>query len=127
MSLSAYLAQATGAAKYTQAAYAAGGWIARANTNAAGLPLDTINGRTCARSDASWVFTYNAGKYVEGLTALYGATRNSSLLAECVSPCCARAGTETDGWHQGDERRGGGRARRAVAARGRRDHGGRAP
>jgi predicted alpha-1,6-mannanase (GH76 family) len=84
MSLSAYLAQATGSAKYTQAAYAAGSWIARANTNAAGLPLDTINGRTCVRSDASWVFTYNAGKYVEGLTALYGATKNSSLLAECV-------------------------------------------
>jgi hypothetical protein len=97
MSLSAYLAQATGDAKYTQAAYAAGSWIARANTNAAGLPLDTINGRTCARSDASWVFTYNAGKYVEGLTALYGATRNSSLLAECVSRPGLRAGAEADG------------------------------
>jgi hypothetical protein len=86
MTLSAYLAQATKNPKYATAAYAAGNWIKHANTNAAGLPLDTIAGDSCTRSPANWVFTYNAGKYVEGLTALYGATKNSSLLTEWVSP-----------------------------------------
>jgi hypothetical protein len=54
--LSAYLAEATGDAKYTTAAKAAGTWI-RSYRNSAGLVLDSIDAKTCQLSDASWVFT----------------------------------------------------------------------
>jgi hypothetical protein len=85
--------------------------------------LDTINGQDCTRSDAGWLFTYNSGKYVEGLTALYQVTKDSSLMTEYVGAlaalsACSRAA-------QGDERRGRGHEERAVAGRERRDHRGR--
>ncbi|KAI0750296.1 glycoside hydrolase family 76 protein [Daedaleopsis nitida] len=95
-SLSAYLAQQSGSATYQNAATAAGNWIKNANKNAAGLVLDTIHPNDCSRSPADWLFTYNSGKYVEGLVALYATTKDSSLMTEATN--VAAAGMKNAPW-----------------------------
>ncbi|KAI0750302.1 endo-1,6-alpha-mannosidase [Daedaleopsis nitida] len=94
--LSAYLAQQSGSATYQNAATAAGNWIKNANKNAAGLVLDTIHPNDCSRSPADWLFTYNSGKYVEGLVALYATTKDSSLMTEATN--VAAAGMKNAPW-----------------------------
>ncbi|EIW78461.1 endo-1,6-alpha-mannosidase [Coniophora puteana RWD-64-598 SS2] len=70
MALSAFLGDATGDAKYTNAADLSANWIHTVNTNANQLVLDTVDGESCTRSAAGWVFTYNTGKFIEGLSVL---------------------------------------------------------
>ncbi|EIW78460.1 hypothetical protein CONPUDRAFT_145683 [Coniophora puteana RWD-64-598 SS2] len=73
--LGAYLGEATGDSSYTTAAAASANWIKNANTNSAGLPLDTINGNNCQVTN--WVFTYNTGKYIEALAVLASGDSNT--------------------------------------------------
>jgi hypothetical protein len=56
-SLSAYLAQEKGDAKFKDAAISAGNWIRTANKRADGLVLDTIHGDDCERSPPNFLFT----------------------------------------------------------------------
>lgn len=82
LTLSAYLAQAKGDSKYTNAAIAASNWIRNANTNANNIVLDTIHAKDCSRSPDNWLFTYNSGKYIEGTSVLAAVTKDSSWLTK---------------------------------------------
>lgn len=75
--ISAFLAEITGDSKYTNAALLSAKWIEAHNINADHIVLDTVNGHDCTRSPATWLFTYNSGKYVEGLSVLADVTRDS--------------------------------------------------
>ena len=58
LTLSAYLAQATGGSSgYVNAAIAASNWLRNANTNANDVVLDTIHAKDCSRSPDTWLFT----------------------------------------------------------------------
>ncbi|KAJ3745446.1 endo-1,6-alpha-mannosidase [Lentinula detonsa] len=76
--LSAFLAETTGDATYTNAAILSAQWIQNLQINADGIILDTVDGADCTRSPASWLFTYNSGKYLEGLSVLKDVTGNSA-------------------------------------------------
>jgi predicted alpha-1,6-mannanase (GH76 family) len=79
LSLSAYLASASGgSATYKNAAIAAAKWIQTHNLNSNKIVLDTVNGHDCSRSAASWTFTYNTGKFVEGLAVLSDVTGDAT-------------------------------------------------
>jgi predicted alpha-1,6-mannanase (GH76 family) len=76
-SLSAYLAEATGNSAYTNAAIAAATWIQNLNLNSEPVVLDTVDAEDCSRSPSTWLFTYNSGKYIEGLSVLANVTGDS--------------------------------------------------
>ncbi|KAJ3732041.1 endo-1,6-alpha-mannosidase [Lentinula guzmanii] len=76
--LSAFLAETTGDATYTNAAILSAQWIQNLQINTDGIVLDTVDGADCTRSPASWLFTYNTGKYLEGLSVLKDVTGNSA-------------------------------------------------
>jgi len=63
--------------KYTNAALQSAKWIESHNINADNIILDTVNSHDCTRSPATWLFTYNSGKYVEGLSVLADITKDS--------------------------------------------------
>ncbi|KAF5359964.1 hypothetical protein D9757_012145 [Collybiopsis confluens] len=67
MTLSAFLAGATGNAKYTNAATLSAQWIQNLQINSDGIVLDSISASDCTRSASTWLFTYNSGKFIEGL------------------------------------------------------------
>lgn len=83
-SLSAFLAEATGDSKYTNAAITSANWIKNVNM-ANGLVLDSVDANTCGRSAASWIFTYNSGKFIEGLMVLGAVSGDSQWTSEYVS------------------------------------------
>ena len=60
---------------------------------------DTIHGSTCATQN--WVFTYNNGKYIEGLAVLYTATGDSSYLDAATTTAVA-AIKSTPNWQGTD-------------------------
>lgn len=76
-SLSAYLAEATGDSKYTTAAILSANWIKnhRYQTSTQ-LVLDSINAVDCSVSADDFTFTYNSGKFVEGLAVLATVTKD---------------------------------------------------
>ncbi|KAF9461512.1 endo-1,6-alpha-mannosidase [Collybia nuda] len=74
--LSAYLAEITKDAKYTNAAILSANWLRSHNLNG-NIVLDTVNAHDCSRSPANWLFTYNSGKFVEGLSVLADVTGDS--------------------------------------------------
>jgi len=74
---SALLASITGDAKYTNAAVLSAQWMRNHNINSNNIVLDTVNGHDCSRSPATWLFTYNSGKYIEGLSVLADVTGDS--------------------------------------------------
>jgi predicted alpha-1,6-mannanase (GH76 family) len=76
-SLSAFLAEITGNSTYTNAAIASANWIKVHNINADNIVLDTINAHDCTTSPPTWLFTYNSGKYIEGLSILATVTGDS--------------------------------------------------
>ncbi|KAJ3762715.1 endo-1,6-alpha-mannosidase [Lentinula raphanica] len=76
--LSAFLAETTGDATYTNAAILSAKWIQNLQINANGIVLDSVDGADCTRSAASWLFTYNSGKYLEGLSVLKDVTGDSA-------------------------------------------------
>ncbi|KAJ7262014.1 endo-1,6-alpha-mannosidase [Mycena rebaudengoi] len=75
--VSAFLAEYTKDAKYTNAAILSANWIKAHNINANNLVLDTVNAPDCTTSPANWLFTYNSGKYIEGLNVLAAVTGDS--------------------------------------------------
>ncbi|KAG6816297.1 hypothetical protein H0H87_007180 [Tephrocybe sp. NHM501043] len=74
--LSAYLAEITKDSKYTNAAIAGATWI-KAHNLKNYIVLDGVNGHDCSRSPSSWLFTYNSGKFIEGLSVLADVTGDS--------------------------------------------------
>ncbi|KAJ7777129.1 endo-1,6-alpha-mannosidase [Mycena metata] len=75
--LSAFLADYTKNATYTSAAILSANWIKAHNINANNLVLDTVDAADCSTSPATWLFTYNSGKYIEGLSVLAAVTGDS--------------------------------------------------
>ncbi|KAF8799206.1 endo-1,6-alpha-mannosidase [Phlegmacium glaucopus] len=75
--ISAFLAESTGHSKYKDAALLSAKWIESHNINADNIVLDTVNSHDCTRSPATWLLTYNSGKYVEGLSVLSDITGDS--------------------------------------------------
>jgi len=97
IALSGYLAEATGNSMYTNAAIQSAHWMRNQDFDASkNLVLDTVDGKTCTTSPASWLFTYNSGKYIEGLSILATLTGDSqwtSLLGFIVA-----ASTKSSAW-----------------------------
>ncbi|KAG6867345.1 hypothetical protein C0993_004153 [Termitomyces sp. T159_Od127] len=77
MTVSAILAEITNDVQYTNAAIASANWIKSLNINADNIVLDTVNGHDCTRSASNWLFTYNSGKFIEGLSVLADVTSDS--------------------------------------------------
>ncbi|KAF9526516.1 endo-1,6-alpha-mannosidase [Crepidotus variabilis] len=76
ITLSAYLAEITGDAKYKNAAILSATWIQNHNI-ANNIVLDSVNAHDCSKSATSFTFTYNSGKYIEGLSVLSTITGDS--------------------------------------------------
>ncbi|KIY44059.1 endo-1,6-alpha-mannosidase [Fistulina hepatica ATCC 64428] len=76
--LSAALAEATGNDTYIAAAVQSATWIRDCNMNEDYIVLDTVDGETCIRSSATELFTYNSGKYIEGLSYLKDMTEDDT-------------------------------------------------
>ncbi|KAJ3875406.1 glycosyl hydrolase family 76-domain-containing protein [Lentinula edodes] len=72
--LSAYLAETTGDSTYTAAATLSAQWIQNLQISSSGIVLDGVSGADCTCTAASWLFTYNSGKYIEGLSVLKDVT-----------------------------------------------------
>ncbi|KAJ7777112.1 endo-1,6-alpha-mannosidase, partial [Mycena metata] len=77
ITLSAFLADYTKNDTYTSAAILSANWIKSHNINSDNLVLDTVNATDCSTSPATWLFTYNSGKYIEGLSVLAAVTGDS--------------------------------------------------
>lgn len=74
--MSAFLAEITKDEKYMNAAVLSAGWI-KAHNVKNNVVLDTVSAHDCSRSPSSWIFTYNSGKFIEGLSVLADVTGNS--------------------------------------------------
>ncbi|KAF8604641.1 endo-1,6-alpha-mannosidase [Ceratobasidium sp. AG-I] len=89
MTLSAYLAEATGDSKYTAAAILSANWIKNHRyQTSTHLVLDSLNAVDCSTSADSFTFTYNSGKFVEGLAVLADVTKDqqwTTLMTETVA------------------------------------------
>ncbi|SJL17772.1 uncharacterized protein ARMOST_21334 [Armillaria ostoyae] len=88
ITLSAFLADITGDSKYTNAAIQSARWMQALQINSNGIILDSLNGHDCSRSPATWLFTYNSGKFIEGLSVLANVTNDdtwSNLLVNVVA------------------------------------------
>ncbi|KAK0203181.1 endo-1,6-alpha-mannosidase [Desarmillaria ectypa] len=86
--LSAFLADITGDSKYTNAAIQSAKWIQALQINGDGILLDSLNAHDCSRSPATWLFTYNSGKFIEGLSVLANVTNDdtwSNLLVNVLA------------------------------------------
>ncbi|KIM88275.1 hypothetical protein PILCRDRAFT_252777 [Piloderma croceum F 1598] len=77
IALSAFLAEIEKNSTYTNAAIASANWIKTHNLNSDYLVLDTVNARNCTTSPSTELFTYNGGKFVEGLSVLATVTGDS--------------------------------------------------
>jgi len=101
MTVSAYLAEITGNSKYLDAARLAQQFIVN-HLYANSLALDTISGRlsdNCALSAP--LFTYNSGKFIEGLSILSSITSDptfSGLMIDTIA-----AATHATGIWQGTD------------------------
>ncbi|KXN83969.1 Mannan endo-1,6-alpha-mannosidase DCW1 [Leucoagaricus sp. SymC.cos] len=89
ISTSALLAEITGDSKYMNAAILSAQWIQNHNLNSNNIVLDTVNGHDCSRSPASWLFTYNSGKFLEGLSVLADVTGDSQWRSLMVTIAAA--------------------------------------
>ncbi|CAE6387335.1 unnamed protein product [Rhizoctonia solani] len=101
MTLSAYLAEATGDSKYTNAAILSANWIKNHRySTSAKIVLDSINSADCTTSADSFTFTYNSGKFVEGLAVLKDVTKDAqwtNLMTETVN-----AAVKSNHWQGSD-------------------------
>uniref|UniRef100_A0A0W0G1L0 Glycoside hydrolase family 76 protein n=1 Tax=Moniliophthora roreri TaxID=221103 RepID=A0A0W0G1L0_MONRR len=96
LTLSAYLAEITGDKKYQDAAILSANWIKNHNINSDNIVLDTVNGHDCSRSPADWLFTYNSGKYVEGLSVLASITGDAQWTSLYTN--IANSAMKTNHW-----------------------------
>ncbi|KAJ3977497.1 endo-1,6-alpha-mannosidase [Lentinula raphanica] len=86
--LSAFLAETTSNATYKNAAILSAQWIQNLQISDSGIVLDGVNAVDCTRTPASWLFTYNSGKYLEGLSVLKditGAANWKSLMTNITA------------------------------------------
>ncbi|KAG0696120.1 endo-1,6-alpha-mannosidase [Suillus ampliporus] len=100
IALSAYLASTTRNDTYTDAAILSANFIKTTNMNSGNLVLDTVDAEDCTRSSPSWLFTYNSGKYIEGLSILASVTGDyswTSLMLDIVA-----AATKAPAWEGSD-------------------------
>jgi len=101
LTLSAYLAEITKDPKYKDASVLSAKWIEAHNIAPNKILLDSESAADCSRSPASWIFTYNTGKFVEGLSVLYDVTADNSwnqLMLEIVAAAVKNtAWQETNG------------------------------
>lgn len=82
MTLSAYLAEVTGESKYKDAAILSANWIvAHRYDHTNNIVTDSIDAAGCSKSAASWTFTYNSGKFIEGLSVLAAVTGDPQWTA----------------------------------------------
>ncbi|KAK0185058.1 endo-1,6-alpha-mannosidase [Armillaria mellea] len=98
--LSAFLADITGDSKYTNAAIQSAKWMQALQINDNGILLDSLNDHDCSRSPATWLFTYNSGKFIEGLSVLANLTNDdtwSNLLVNVSSAWQGSDGIITEG------------------------------
>lgn len=70
------MAEFTKDAKYKNAAILSANWI-KAHNIKNNIVLDSVNSHDCSRSPSDWIFTYNTGKYVEGLSVLADVTKDA--------------------------------------------------
>ncbi|KAF8159936.1 endo-1,6-alpha-mannosidase [Crassisporium funariophilum] len=100
VTISAFLAEITKDSKYTNAAILSANWIKSHNINANNVVLDTVNGHDCSRSPDTWLFTYNSGKYIEGLSVLSTVTGNSQWNTLMVN--ILAAAVKSSAWQGSD-------------------------
>ncbi|KAJ7173401.1 endo-1,6-alpha-mannosidase [Mycena filopes] len=100
ITVSAFLAEYTKNATYTSAAILSANWIKAHNINANNLVLDTVNAFDCSTSAASWLFTYNSGKYIEGLSVLAAVTGDSQWSTLMIN--ILNAAVKTTAWEGSD-------------------------
>ncbi|KAF7345489.1 Glycoside hydrolase family 76 protein [Mycena venus] len=100
ITLSAFLAEYTKNATYTNAAILSANWIKSHNINANNLVLDTVNAFDCSTSPATWLFTYNSGKYIEGLSVLAAVTGDASWNTLMIN--ILNAAVKTTAWEGSD-------------------------
>ncbi|KAJ7230371.1 endo-1,6-alpha-mannosidase [Mycena pura] len=100
ITLSAFLAEYTGNATYTNAAVLSANWIKNHNINANNIVLDTVNAADCTTSPASWLFTYNSGKYIEGLNVLAAVSGDSAWTTLMVN--ILNSAVKTNVWEGSD-------------------------
>ncbi|KAK7033925.1 hypothetical protein VNI00_012549 [Paramarasmius palmivorus] len=100
ISLSAFLAEITSDGKYQDAAILSANWIKNHNINGDNIVLDTVNGHDCGRSSADWLFTYNSGKYVEGLSVLAAITGDAQWTS--LYTTIANSAMKTNHWGGSD-------------------------
>ncbi|KAH7100692.1 Six-hairpin glycosidase-like protein [Auriculariales sp. MPI-PUGE-AT-0066] len=94
--LSAYLAEATGDQKYLDAAKAAYNFIvAHMLQDSPNIPIDTLKMADCGTNN--WIFTYNAGKFIEG-TAILAKLTNDDGMKEQLFRTINDAVKHTDNW-----------------------------
>ncbi|KAF7309360.1 Glycoside hydrolase family 76 protein [Mycena indigotica] len=80
--LSAFLAEYTGNSTYTNAAILSANWIKNHQINANNIVLDTTSA-DC--STGPGLYTYNSGKYIEGLSVLAAVTGDSSWTSLMIN------------------------------------------
>ncbi|KAJ6580792.1 endo-1,6-alpha-mannosidase [Mycena capillaripes] len=100
ITVSAFLAEATKNVTYTSAAILSANWIKAHNINANNLVLDTVNAFDCSTSPATWLFTYNSGKYIEGLSVLAAVTGDAQWSTLMIN--ILNAAVKTTVWEGSD-------------------------
>ncbi|KAJ7114063.1 endo-1,6-alpha-mannosidase [Mycena epipterygia] len=100
ITLSSFLAEYTGDSKYTAAAILSANWIKAHNINANDLVLDTVNAFDCSTSPSTWLFTYNSGKYIEGLNVLAAVTGDAQWTTLMIN--ILNAAVKTTVWQGSD-------------------------
>ncbi|KAJ6465208.1 endo-1,6-alpha-mannosidase [Mycena vitilis] len=100
ITVSAFLAEYTKDAKYTNAAILSANWIKAHNINANHLVLDTVNAFDCSTSPATWLFTYNSGKYIEGLSVLAAVTGDAQWSTLMINTL--NSAVKTTAWEGSD-------------------------
>ncbi|KAJ7065457.1 endo-1,6-alpha-mannosidase [Mycena amicta] len=97
--LSAFLAEYTGNATYTNAAILSANWIKNHQINSGNLILDTTSA-DCSTTPASWLFTYNSGKYIEGLSVLAAVSKDTSWTTLMIN--ILNSAVKTTAWQGSD-------------------------
>lgn len=97
VTLSAFLAEATGDATYTNAAILSANWIKAHTLNTAdNLVLDTMEANSCTPAPTNVQLTYNSGKFIEGLAVLAKVTGDSQWTDLYTN--IAAASAKTNAW-----------------------------
>lgn len=96
VTLSAFLAEATGDSTYTNAAILSANWMKAHTLNTDYLVLDTMEANSCTPAPVNVQLTYNSGKFIEGLAVLAKVTGDSQWTDMYTN--IAAASAKTDAW-----------------------------